>query len=193
MKYLKSKSNIYIRAFTLIELLVVIAIIGILASVVIVSLDNAKMKARDARRFSDINQIRKALLLYYEDHGDYPVVPPVGSNYWVDSMMPAWSSVLGTALSPYLKVMPIDPLNVNVTNSDGTQNYGQSHLYIYQNTKSPTNCPGRTTYDLVAKLENKSSPERAELKPWVWHCTASGQLWSTVGDEWNNVYTGETF
>ena len=49
------------RGFTLIELLVVIAIIGLLASIILASLNTAQQKGRDARRVSDLQEIAQQM------------------------------------------------------------------------------------------------------------------------------------
>lgn len=60
--------QIYRRGFTLIELLVVIAIIGILASVVLASLNTARDKGTDAANKSNLNNMRAQAELFYDDN-----------------------------------------------------------------------------------------------------------------------------
>ena len=67
---LKNKKTL--TGFTLIELLVVIAVIGLLASIVLVALDNARNKARYSKILADSEQLLKAGELYYSSNGSYP-------------------------------------------------------------------------------------------------------------------------
>jgi prepilin-type N-terminal cleavage/methylation domain-containing protein len=129
MEKLRTKNE----GFTLIELLVVIAIIGLISSIVLVSLNSARVKARDAKRIAEIKQIQTALELYYDDNNAYPLSPGCGAT------------IPGTSCS-YINQDPIDP-------KQGTSAVFVGNTYFYYSNNYGG---GGQWYMIVFKLENTS-------------------------------------
>ena len=59
------------KGFTLIELLVVVAIIGLLASIIMASLNSARGKAKDAAIKQEVTELTKLMEMNYDDTGSY--------------------------------------------------------------------------------------------------------------------------
>ena len=81
------------KGFTLIELLVVVAIIGLLSSVVLASLNSARIKARDAKRAEEMHSIFLAINLYYDQYGCLPITSGsscAGSGSYSESNGGSW-------------------------------------------------------------------------------------------------------
>lgn len=72
------------KGFTLIELTVVISIISMLSGIVLTYLSEARAKARDSKRITDMKQLQTALAIYYHNHGAYPNPVP-GTDEYYDS------------------------------------------------------------------------------------------------------------
>jgi len=103
------------KGFTLIELLVVIAIIGILSGFLILSMNGAINSANDAKRKSDINAMRKSLLVYKTLSGSYPI-----ATCRVDS---ACTNLQNALVPTYIAALPSDPNTgaaYSYTSTDGT-------------------------------------------------------------------------
>ena len=98
------------KAFTLIELLVVIAIIGLLSTLSILALNQARARARDTKRISDVRQIQTALELYYNEVGDYPDTADVKPGEPIESTN-----------NTYLAAVPTPPTPVDGSLCPGTQ------------------------------------------------------------------------
>ena len=96
--YNKLMSKNQKSGFTLIELLVVIAIIAIITAVIITSILSSRIKARDARRVSDVNQIQLALEQFFDKCHAYPVSLSLSAN-----------CTGGTTFSNFISVIPQDP------------------------------------------------------------------------------------
>jgi len=111
------------KGFTLVELLVVIAIIGILATLLLLQLGVARSKARDAKRIADVNQVRTALELYFDDNGQYPA-------------QATYAGLVGNLIPKYMTLLPVDALNTAP----------HVYRYAYQTTNN-------TRFHLSAELE----------------------------------------
>jgi len=68
------------KAYTLAEIVLAVMIIGLIFSIVSVSLSEIRRNSRDTRRVSDIAQIQLALEEYYRDEGFYPDTLNLGEN-----------------------------------------------------------------------------------------------------------------
>lgn len=112
------------KGFTLIELLVVIAIIGVLASIVLASLNTARRKGRDAKRVGDIKNIQTALEMYFDSCAAYPASLLISATNGCPS---------GITLGSFLPAIPVGPLT------------GEIYAYFSESTY--------TTYHLGATLE----------------------------------------
>lgn len=130
------------QGFTLIELLVVISLIGLLSSIVMVSVNVARAKARDARRLADLKEIGKALELYYDDHGFYPD-ETIG-----DGNLAGWEvSTRGNFmeyLQPYIGKVPVDPLNRDMGTVDmffSPRPQDSNFFYMYHRYDGNWSCP----------------------------------------------------
>ena len=106
------------KGFTLIELLVVISIIGILASVVMVSLNNAKEKAKIATAQNMVKQLHGIILInYQESEGTSPspgnTAIGTGCAYWGPGTVVGIVNNNGNRysdwLGPFLSEVPKDP------------------------------------------------------------------------------------
>lgn len=164
-----------IKGFTLVEVLVVISVIALLASVVLVAMNDTRMKSRDVKRKADLRVIRNALELYYDANGQYPQIAK-----WATSEATTYDNgtkwaLLRSALAPYISALPGDPRPMGTA---GPWTNGNYH-YAYSSTSS-------SVYDLVAQLENHGDPETCQHKFTLYH---SGEGTTPPNGSWCGNYS----
>lgn len=172
------------RGFTLIELLVVISVISLLSSIVFSALSNARAKARDAQRVSEVKQIQNALELYRAQNGGFPLSTTLNAGAVCGSTvvaMSAWCNdidvtswnLLKTALTSYISKLPKDPKPGTVGTDWGGSANGGSYSYFSNDSR---------WYMLVYRLET-----RTVLSPGVTDCSLTNYNYGGSGQ--TNIVT----
>ncbi len=189
------------KGFTLIELLVVIGIIGLLASGVLASVNNAREKARDASRKAGLCQISLALNFYYDDHGSYPLSNGDGSTWdfstefsteWIDGLGDyfSYNTNQDDGLIKYANARdPIPPASDKIIPKDPVNNSSQP--WIDGNYSYAYYCSDGDNYDLITQLENTEDPDICANMCWKRYTGGGGVVpWcsSCPGGEANSDY-----
>jgi prepilin-type N-terminal cleavage/methylation domain-containing protein len=89
------------RGFTLVEIIVVVSVIAVLSTVAYASFGEARKKARDTQRVSNISTLQTALRIMNDEIGSYPV--------YINGIIIGEGAVLDTTLSSYLSSTISDP------------------------------------------------------------------------------------
>ena len=93
----------FTKGFTLSEMIIVVSIIMLLVATSIVAYNTSLKSARDQKRITDMQAIRTALQLYYQEHDDYPFFP--------HGEMIGEGGLFDTAIADYLDPIPKDPIH----------------------------------------------------------------------------------
>jgi len=158
---------------------VVVAIISLLSSVIFSSLKDARAKARDIKRQSDVLQIVKAFNLALDDNGgNFPLSG--GSAVCLGTSGTCWdgsifgSTTINALLQPYLPSIPVDPLR--------TSGKGDRYIYIDKNGHVVINCSSGNTYGpFIVWVTDKINPSINECKNSQMACCGTGGLVCSLG------------
>ncbi|MFK7790321.1 MAG: type II secretion system protein [Phycisphaeraceae bacterium] len=99
------------RGFTLIELMIIVTIIGILAAIVIPTFSNANETAKAGALASQLNTVKKSLVLYSTDHnGVFPTDAQLITNQWqvLTNTTDINGDVSGEDYGPYFQKPPFN-------------------------------------------------------------------------------------
>ncbi|EKD91143.1 MAG: hypothetical protein ACD_30C00041G0003 [uncultured bacterium] len=166
---LQAKRTHNFFGFTLIELIIAITIVGIIAAIGFLSYSQSQIVARDSKRKQDLQEIAKALQLYYGDFRQFPCTnswqhsSSTAGTVWITNDTAVCNNTAPSLSSSYISNLPNDPTS-NTTGNPTSENVMGYHYW----SSACGGIPAGQYYVLATQLENRSDPDRNELKPNRW-------------------------
>jgi len=176
MSWYKKQKN----GFTLIELLVVISIIGMLSSVVLSSVNRARVSAQDARRKTDFRQINNAINLFYNEYGRMP------KNYNCNvSYCPSGNGNFGACDRAVPGVPGTDSTNLVIPAYEASMQELVTAGFLPSVPRSPAGGPGYCYYNFGSGSTGAVMMTGLETgAPTVFGVSPSCRPWTSVGATW---------
>ena len=165
--------------FTLLELLVVIAIIALMVGVALPNFVSSRARARDSKKIQEMQQLKTALRLYYNDYGQYPAAA-TGAIKYLANLQGCGTG--GTTSCPVCTTA-----DFAAGGSDGCQTV---YMKKFPSYAAPYNVyyyqvNGGTDFRAIVGLENASDPSLAtsqKLCPSAGGGSCTGTNYCVCGD-----------
>lgn len=160
------------HGFTLIELLVVIGVIAVILAVAVPNFLGARERANDAKKKAELDQVKKAMRIYYNDYEQYPAEVPSGydsiggcgnTNPPTGTCDTSFSTSIGGNSVMYMKNLP----DFNGTTAGKAWSYRR---------------PTTDEFCLWAELDNKGDGEIAVSQSRCGACMSGGYGIQTGSD-----------
>lgn len=137
------------KGFTLIELLVVISIIALLSAIIFSAISTVRMKARDAQRIANANQIDKALQMFVDSGSVIPTDAGLASSTALGTGLVAVDSTTDPTYRGKSIVQSLKEKGYYSNANLGDPLYGKNNYYLAY-------CTSTNAYSLLMNVEQSS-------------------------------------
>ncbi|WP_309398020.1 type II secretion system protein [Cerasicoccus maritimus] len=165
------------RAFTLLELLTVIAVIGIMAAILIASMDRVKRMANRTAATSQMRSIGSAVLMHTQEHNNTLPGPLRPYQMTAYDPSPKGGDQLATILADYLDVYEGEGKTL-------------SPAFLTPGCEQAMEGSGQPPTDVIAFMMNMQMPLGEELIVQPWGSSENGaspQPYSNLTNTWGFV------
>ena len=170
MRFFKPKRQ---RGFTMIELLVVIAIMGLLFTLILVFLRDARIRSRSARRIEDLKSLQNAIELYNSSYHAYPINVDWPNRTWDCFNGGDYENYAPGVAPSFIRQLPHDPMSKSTCPAGGDRAYNYFYISNGQEYKIGIQVPNG-----AGLFENCDHGRSLGLEDPAFLCSSNDPAWA---------------